>query len=398
MPIKIHHGPPGSFKTSGAMGDDFLREAKAGRVIVTNVRGVSRERVLEEFPDLPETFDVIHVDDKSSEGRQKWATWFHWMPHGAFIFIDEVQDIWPKSWREANIRALDYPGGVDQATKDDRPKDWEQALDKHRHYNWDMTLTTPSYSKVRDDVKSIADMAYKHKDLALLGWSGRYIEGAHAADDSGKNASDFVNVQRKKVPPYVFKLYDSTATGVHSTTKSGFNLFKNPRIAFLLVVLVGSLLFGLSKPLPKVLGGTGGVDAASAGRPVAAGKGAPSSSGAVGGDSLSPVSFNFDGRVEPFLEGEPFIIVSYKSGNVWRYSVRHNGADFTNTDLLDMGYTVKTGGACAVTLIKDKFQRVIVCGVPEAKDQAKPVQASAGSQDPGRSIAIDHRQVTRPFT
>jgi zona occludens toxin len=71
MPIKIHHGPPGSFKTAGAMADDFLREAKKGRVIVTNVRGVSRERTLKRFPDLPDAFDEIHVDDKTEEGRQK---------------------------------------------------------------------------------------------------------------------------------------------------------------------------------------------------------------------------------------------------------------------------------------------------------------------------------------
>lgn len=121
MPIKIHHGPPGSFKTAGAMADDFLREAREGRVIVTNVRGVSRERVLDEFPDLPPSFDVIHVDDRSSEGRAKWAKWFHWAPKGAFIFVDEVQDIWPRSWRQSDIDALNYPGGVEQAGQDDRP-------------------------------------------------------------------------------------------------------------------------------------------------------------------------------------------------------------------------------------------------------------------------------------
>ena len=80
MPIKIHHGPPGSYKTAGAMGDDFLREARAGRIIVTNVRGVSRARLINEFPDLPDSFDVIHVDDKTDEGRDKWRKWFHWIP------------------------------------------------------------------------------------------------------------------------------------------------------------------------------------------------------------------------------------------------------------------------------------------------------------------------------
>ena len=89
------------------MSDDFLREARAGRVIVTNVRGVTRERVLNEFPDLPDSFDVIWVDDKTIEGRQRWALWFHWVPQGAFLFVDEIRDIWPKNWREADIRKLD---------------------------------------------------------------------------------------------------------------------------------------------------------------------------------------------------------------------------------------------------------------------------------------------------
>lgn len=376
------------------MGDDFLREARAGRVIVTNVRGVSRERVLEEFPDLPETFDVIHVDDKTSEGREKWARWFHWVPHGAFLFIDEVQDIWPKSWREANIRALDYPGGVDMATKDDRPKDWEQAFDKHRHFNWDMTLTTPNYNKVREDVKGVADMAYKHKDLALLGWTGRYIEGAHAADDSGKNASDFVNVQRKKVPEYVFRLYDSTATGVHSTTKSGFNLFKNPRIVLLLVVLAGCLLFAFSKPMPKIFGGAGTAGSSPSSGAVAGSPSSDAPAAGVSGGALPAVTLNQDVRLEPFVEGEPYIIVSYLSRGFWKYSVRHNGADFTSNDLLDMGYALKMGGACSLTISKEKFQRVIACARPDSPtvEQASGPSPAPVPEQP--SLSIDHRQLS----
>lgn len=360
------------------MGDDFLREARAGRVIVTNVRGVSRERTLEEFPDLPETFDVIHVDDKTAEGRDKWAKWFHWMPHGAFIFVDEVQDIWPKSWRDANLRTLDYPGGVDAATKDDRPKDWEQALDKHRHYNWDMTLTTPSYAKVRDDVKGIADMAYKHKNLALIGWKGRYIEGAHAADDSGKAASDFINVQKKKVPPYVFKLYDSTQTGVVSDTKSGFNIFTNPRVMVLLGVLALVVAFVSTKSVPKVLGGSGSPNsilsqgAAPVDRPASSG-----AAGAVPPGADRSGGFSTDVRLEPFVEGDPVIIISYQIGAKWKYTVRHNQQDFTTSDLLDLGYAVQSKGSCGLVLVKDGFKRVITCG--QGGDKKEAVQGVASS-------------------
>lgn len=371
MPIKIHHGPPGSFKTGGAMADDFLREAKAGRIIVTNVRGVSRERTIEEFPDLPPTFDVIHVDDKTSEGRQKLATWFHWVPKGAFLFIDEVQDIWPKRWREGDIRALDYPGGIEQATADDRPKDWEQALDKHRHWNWDMTLTCPSYAKVRDDVKGIADMAYKHKDLGLLGFNGRYIEGAHAADDTGKNASDFVNIQRKKVPAYVFKLYDSTQTGLFSSTKSGFNLFKNPRVLMLLGILVLCGGFILSRPAPNIGGGGAGQNVALVGAGPSVPAQADSSAGPVRSNPQADFSADSDGRLEPFADGDPYIVVSYKKGYSWRYAVAHRGQSFTSDDLLDLGYEVESAGSCGVVLRRAKWQRIVTCAIPEVPQRQK---------------------------
>lgn len=376
MAIKIHHGPPGSYKTAGAMADDFLREAKAGRVVVTNVRGVSRERTLEEFPELPASFDVIFVDDKTAEGRHRWATWFHWVPPGAFIFVDEVQDIWPKRWRESDIRQLDYPGGIEKASADGRPKDWEQALDKHRHMNWDMTLTTPSYAKVRDDIKGIADMAYKHKDLALLGFTGRYVEGAHAADDSGKSASDFVNIQRKKVPPYVFKLYDSTQTGRFTFTKSGFNLFKNPRVAMLLGIVLLCIGYVVTRPVPAVIAGSSSAAAPSAPSGSKGSSSAVPASGRVSVDSQGALSADADGRIEPFAVGDPYILASYRIGYRWRYSISHNGAEFTTTDLLDMGYTLEFAGSCGLRITRGSFHRFITCGVPQ-QQPAAAVRSSA---------------------
>jgi len=283
MPIKIHHGPPGSFKTSGAIGDDFLREAKAGRVIVTNVRGVSRERTLETFPDLPDSFDVIWVDDRTDEGREKLRTWFHWAPEGAYLFIDEAQDIWPRHWRDSDLAKLDYPGGRDAALRDNRPKDWAQAWDKHRHWNWDLVLTTPDIKKIRDDIRGIADGAYKHKDLALLGLGGRYIEGFHAPDDNPKSESNFYNIGRKKVPSYVWKLYDSTATGKFSATKSGTPLWKNPKLIFLVAVLLGSLGFAVyngGSVLPSPVALVGGKAAPATGGQVSQGRINPAPGGA----------------------------------------------------------------------------------------------------------------------
>lgn len=385
MPIKIHHGPPGSFKTAGAMADDFIREAKAGRLIVTNVRGVTKERVLKVFPNLPDTFDVINVPDTDEEGRKRWAEWFHWVPKGAFIFVDEVQDIWPKRWKEADIRALDYPGGLRKATADDRPFCWDQAWDKHRHWNWDIVATCPAYSKVREDIKAVADAAYKHKDLALIGWTGRYVEAMHLADDTGKAQSDFLTIQQKKVPSHVFKLYDSTATGAFRVNANGFNLFKSPRVALLLSILCGALYFGFAGPPVKLFPGSPSVATANPG-------GAPSASSGgqvmpVSTVAVPPVDFSKDARVEPLIDGDAFILASFRgAGRHMRYEIRHRGARITDEDLLDMGYAVTPRGFCGLHVARDGFQRFITCDIPKEERREREAEKSVAAADKGRAV------------
>ncbi|MEN9481582.1 MAG: hypothetical protein RLZZ298_2977 [Pseudomonadota bacterium] len=387
MPIKIHHGPPGSYKTAGAMGDDFLREAKTGRVIVTNVRGVTRERVLEEFPDLPESFDVIHCDDKTPEDRQRWATWFHWIPPGAFIFVDEAQMIWPKNWREADIRKLDYPGGQHQAMADGRPYTWEEAFEKHRHYNWDMVFTTPNFKKIRDDIKQCAEMAYKHKNLATLGIRGRYIEAAHLADDDGGSPSHFLSVNSKKVPPYVFKIYESTATGAITDTQTGISIFKNPRVAILLFILMLVPILVFRNGMPAIFGGSTPVAVS----PV---KSSPKDSGPIPAQagylptaSSPAVTFDIDQRLEPFVEAPAYISMSYKVGRLYKYAVTIAGQSMTNNDMLDLGYTIKQLGSCGLELSRNGFRRIITCQLEEKKQENKTEMAS-NQPMPGTSQAI----------
>jgi zona occludens toxin len=44
MAINIRHGPNRSCKTSGAVSDEAVPAAKESRLIITNVRGMSRDR------------------------------------------------------------------------------------------------------------------------------------------------------------------------------------------------------------------------------------------------------------------------------------------------------------------------------------------------------------------
>lgn len=73
MSIKIHHGPNGSYKTSGAIQDDAVPALKDGRVIITNVRGFTLERAYQVFPDLPNTAEIINLDLESLEDLERCA-------------------------------------------------------------------------------------------------------------------------------------------------------------------------------------------------------------------------------------------------------------------------------------------------------------------------------------
>lgn len=250
MSIKIHHGPAGSYKTSGAIQDDFIPAARAGRVIVTNIRGLNnRHKVYEALDGVPESFELHYLPttdhDDAPKNREHLARFFHWLPIGALLIVDEAQLIFPKSWTEKDIKLLDYPGGVDAASRDKRPSGFRVAFDMHRHYNWDIIFTTTNIKKIRDDIRNVADMAYRHRDMAVIGWSGRYFETQHQPEDSGATSADQITVRTRKINPLVWGLYDSTATGKHSQTKSGLAFYRSPKVVFMFLCLfiICSFLF-----------------------------------------------------------------------------------------------------------------------------------------------------------
>lgn len=270
MSVKIHHGPPGSYKTSGAVADDFLPAVKQGRLVITNVRGLTLERVREAkypltwlekrkgitepykpvFPDVPDSFDIIHIDTTTSENRDRLARFFHWAPVGSeevpgpLFIIDEAQAIFPDRWLKNDLAQLDYPGGLDAAKAAGRPARWSEAWEMHRHFGWDFTLTTPNISLIRSDIRAVSEGAFKHRNLATVGVKGSYMEAFHMAQDSGQAASHFLSVKPKKIPKQIWRLYDSTTTGTFSDTLAGVNIFKDPKIFGLLVLAAGSLGLG----------------------------------------------------------------------------------------------------------------------------------------------------------
>lgn len=247
MSIKIHHGPNGSYKTSGAIQDDAVPALKEGRLIITNVRGFTLERVLQVMPELPSSVDIINLDLESLDDMERMRTWFQWAPRGAFIIFDETQLVFPKAWRERDLERFDFPGGPEAAAKADRPMNWLDGWTRHRHWNWDIVLTTPNIAYIRDDIRMTCEMAYKHSNLAVIGISGRYKEAQHDAQVNRPPMEGTV-IEYKRIKPDTFRLYQSTATGVTQDTKAGKSLLRSPKLlallAFMALLVVGLLSLG----------------------------------------------------------------------------------------------------------------------------------------------------------
>ncbi len=79
MSIKIHHGPNGSYKTSGAIQDDAVPALKDGRVIITNVRGFTLEPSPSTSP-RPPARPKTPRRARASSGRLSWFFYWHCWP------------------------------------------------------------------------------------------------------------------------------------------------------------------------------------------------------------------------------------------------------------------------------------------------------------------------------
>jgi zona occludens toxin len=255
MGIKIHHGPDGTYKTSGAIKDDIIPLIKTGRTLVTNVRGFSRDNAIKVLgkKHVHKDFKVIFVDTEIQQGRDKLARFFHWAPDGAFFVIDEVQRIFKPAWREKDLQELSNYSGSDKR-QGEIPDDIHVAWDMQRHYSWDFVFTTTSITKVRSEMRDMAKVAIRHYNLNLWRF---YKTVEHGADSRGTSQSSQGTVKYfNYVPKKVFDLYASTKTGTFQNTNPRTAFYKDPKVVGLLSLLVLIWSYVLSKPAPSAIGGS----------------------------------------------------------------------------------------------------------------------------------------------
>lgn len=422
--IKIHHGPPGSYKTSGSIRDDFRLAVWEGRHVVTNVRGLTdREQILKVIDKHPPLglfatwlrsirkrlglkykdgnwadFDLTHVDCDSEAGREEMAKFWHWAPEGAFLQLDEIQRIWPKRATQSELRKLDLDEslGITFTNGENRPQTFSDAFDMHRHAGWDMVLTTPDISKIRAEIRGAADQAHLHTNLKGRGMPGWYIESQHDATDNGTSGRQFWKETTRRMPKWVFELYHSTATGEHRDTWGGFNLFKSPKMVGALSLMAVAIAWVIHNG--KILDPEKhNPPAAGAGRkPAADPRHAYNASGVQqSGQTHRAVDINH-GDIQQGDAGMREPLASFRitlSGVARFYEVIHEyvikaGADeymVTDLELRELGYEISGISDCLVKLKYQQLERLVFgCAPPE---QSKKIDVINAGMQGGQQLA-----------
>ncbi|MBL1264073.1 zonular occludens toxin family protein [Candidatus Methylomicrobium oryzae] len=280
MSTRIHHGPPGSFKSFTLLQRFVIDALKSGRVVITNIRGLtSMERIRDQFEDddlkFPDSTDLLFVNTEIEEGRRLMAGWFHWVPLRALVIIDEGQRIYPDR-RDFKLESLDQkviPPGyqvdeIEIEISDDytgqryivrRPEDVFTAFDMQRHFQWDIHISTTNIGKIKDPIRQVAQSAYRHKSLSdklpkflskLFGFYNTWYEFQHDPETSGKMASHIAGKPRKyHADERIFRCYQSTATGEHTESQADQSILGDPKLrilAFVLLLAIGHFVYNMA--------------------------------------------------------------------------------------------------------------------------------------------------------
>ena len=258
MTTAIIHGDPGSYKTSTLVSDYLVPAIKQGRHVVTNIRGVKTVEDIAEIYrfELPDSAQITLVDF-NAEGFERMARFFHWVPEGALILMDEGQRVYPTRLRDFKDYDLRNP------TDDKRPLTVEDAFDSHRHMNWDIFISTPNINKIHKEIRAVAEFGYRHKNMATVFsfMKGRYKRVTHNAENSGSAIGHAIQAKLYKIDKRAFNVYQSTATGQTKDSSAAFSFFKQPKVILILLIFGYSLwsfgsTFFSREGLPPMFGGS----------------------------------------------------------------------------------------------------------------------------------------------
>lgn len=286
MAASIFHGAPGSFKSASAVWFEVLPALRKGRLVVTNIEGIlPLEEIETELQEtFPESAQLWRLSSQNEEGLNLWRNWYHWMPTGALVLIDEVQDVYPteasfkpescnykhvknykklipEHWYTYHYNQLEKfkPDDLTSGDVDDLgrelfnehghiiyPKTLKECYMRHRKYNWDIICCTPDITSVHKYIRNVSQYAYSHKYFDGLAGIPYYNRRPrifeHNPKLDGKTPSKANTTTWKKIPLEVHKCYKSTATG-GITKGQGKNFLYSPAFAFPVAMVFCCILY-----------------------------------------------------------------------------------------------------------------------------------------------------------
>lgn len=258
MTAVIHHGAPGSYKTFALVQRVLIPALQSGRVVITNIRGFNDiDRIKQVLNiSIPDTAQIYYVEP-NTEGYEAIAKFFHWAPAGALICMDEGQRVYPL--RKTRFDHLDQADDIpiydsqNQPLVDSetgayvtRPATLEIAIDQHRHFNWDIYISTPNIAKIHGEIRKCVEWAYRHRDNSgLLPWmKNSWSEFRHDSEQSGKSISHYSGApKRYKADKRIFSCYQSTATGAAKTTNENISIFRDTKLRLALALFLASFAY-----------------------------------------------------------------------------------------------------------------------------------------------------------
>lgn len=360
MTAVIHHGPPGSYKTFSLVQRVMIDALVKGRVVVTNVRGFNNiDRIRQELNiSIPDSASIMYLEPDTN-GYELMAKFFHWVPAGAIIVMDEGQRVYPT--RDRRFDHLDQPSDIPIYDADNkplvnietgelvcRPATLEIAIDQHRHFNWDIYISTTNIGKIHPEIRKAVEWGYRHRDNSgLLPWfKNTWTEFRHDAEQSGKSVSHYSGTpKRYKADHRVFNCYQSTATGATKTSNENISIFRDTKVRFLIVIIVCAFIYlcvSISDAVDRINAKHEEADSVRASRSSASSSMVahiPNSHD--GSRDLNPRSLKDNGHVNP-LDGSIINYVgSINDVDLFEVVLADRTLQLTTIDLRNFGYTVK---------------------------------------------------------
>lgn len=383
MAITLYHGSNGGYKTSSVVQNHIVPALEGtinedtgvleGRIVITNIRGVSLKRFYDAGVSVHSDSDIIYIDtDNTPEGklgRRLISCFWSWAPQNALLAFDESGVMFPKSWRDKELTNLNNV--FSELLKDgykptfeievfNRPDCFIEAFEMHRHKGWDIVLSAPNIKSIRDDIRDTSELAWRHRNAALIGFKGRYKAISHDPANNGTSASNVIESKLGKISQRTFNLYDSTTTGkATDTANASKSALASPRLLLALACATFALIYSFSSGGYDQLLGKG--DKVTNGNSVA--NSAQANSNSV---RLPLPSKSDSGEFDVVIYGEPIqkIYISGNVGNEFSFvavGIDGNEYEIDLRQLDESGYFIIKKSGCHVLLISKAKEKSVYC-------------------------------------